>query len=52
MEKYGYEQEPQPDDKTKTAAEKGSCPLCGAQLTGNPPVCPEHGSEPFERKDG
>ena len=50
MDKHGYE--PQQDDPTaKTASEKGRCPVCGAETTGSPPVCPTHGSEPFERKD-
>lgn len=48
MEKYGYEVEE--GEGIKTASEKGKCPICGAEVTGNPPVCPVHGSEPFERK--
>lgn len=51
MEKYGYEREKDPDDKTKTAAVKGRCPICGDEISGNPPVCPSHGSEPFEKRE-
>lgn len=51
MEKYGYEKEPDPDEKTKTAAKKGVCPVCGKPVEGNPPVCPSHGSEPFEKRE-
>lgn len=49
MEKHGYEQE-RSNDNVKTAAEKGRCPICGAETTGSPPVCPNHGSEPFEKR--
>jgi hypothetical protein len=47
MDKFGYEVD---TDNTKTAAEKGKCPICGAELQGSPPICPEHGSEPFEKR--
>ena len=50
MEKYGYEKEKTPDEKTKLAAEKGKCPICGSVTEGSPPVCPNHGSEPFEER--
>ncbi len=49
-EKYAYEKE-QEDPRVKTASEKGRCPKCGAEVRGNPPVCPNHGSEPFERRE-
>lgn len=49
-EKYAYEQE-QKNPKVKTASERGRCPECGAELRGNPPVCPNHGSKPFERRE-
>jgi hypothetical protein len=50
VEKYGYEKERE-DPTVKTATEKGRCPVCGSPLRGEPPVCPEHGSEPFEKKE-
>lgn len=50
MEKYGYEKS-KDDKKAKTAAEKGRCPLCGLKIKGRPPVCPKHGSEPFEERE-
>jgi hypothetical protein len=52
MEKYGYE--PDEAEGTKTASEKrpDKCPICGEPVTGNPPVCPEHGSTPFEKPNG
>lgn len=49
MEKYGVEINKK-DAKTKEAAVNGHCPVCGAELSGNPPICPNHGSEPFERR--
>lgn len=49
MEKYGYEQEKK-DPKVKEAAEKGKCPKCGGALSGNPPVCSQCGSKPFEKQ--
>jgi hypothetical protein len=50
MEKYGYESETK-DPKIKEASTKGVCPICGKALVGNPPICPAHGSEPFEKKN-
>jgi nucleoid DNA-binding protein len=51
MEKYGYDANAQ---VVKTVQEqqdeKARCPHCGAELQGQPPVCPEHGSEPFETR--
>jgi hypothetical protein len=49
VDKHGYEQE-RSNENVKTAAEKGRCPICGAETTGSPPVCPNHGSEPFEKR--
>lgn len=49
-EKYGYEEE-RDDPTVKTAVKKGNCPICGEEVVGQPPVCPNHGSEPFEKKD-
>lgn len=48
MDKHGYEQD---QDLGKTATEKGKCPQCGSPLSGQPPVCPKCGSEPFEKKE-
>lgn len=48
MEKHGYDQD---RDLAKTAAEKGKCPQCGSPLSGQPPVCPNCGSEPFEKRE-
>lgn len=50
MEKFGYEQDKK-DPKVKEASVSGRCPKCGAELRGQPPVCPTHGSEPFEKRD-
>jgi hypothetical protein len=50
MEKYGYKKE-EKDSKIKESSEKGKCPICGEQIKGNPPVCPNHGSEPFEERN-
>jgi hypothetical protein len=48
MEKYAVVIE---DDKTKTASEGDVCPTCGEKLESkNPPKCPKHGTEPFEKK--
>jgi hypothetical protein len=51
MDKYGY-QPNKNDEKIKTAVLKGTCPICGEPISGNPPICPEHGSAPFEKTDG
>lgn len=50
MDKYGYEKDDQRPG-VKTAAEEGVCPICGKPVTGNPPVCVEHGSLPFEKRE-
>jgi len=51
MEKLGVDED---DDLKKEAQEdKGTCcPVCGKAATkhGTVLVCPDHGSEPFERK--
>lgn len=49
MEKYGYQPK---NDKSKQASEGSGCPRCGAELKGEPPVCPNCGSKPFERENG
>lgn len=49
MDKYGYKKR-EDDDTVKVATQKGKCPRCGADLNGNPPVCPNCGSEPFEER--
>jgi hypothetical protein len=51
VEKYGVEEDKK-DPKVKTAAEKGTCPQCGATLekTASVHKCPTHGTEPFEKK--
>ncbi len=47
-EKYGV-REDLPEDMQKLAAR--GCPLCGKEpeIRGQVLLCPEHGSEPFER---
>jgi hypothetical protein len=50
IDKHGYVPE-EKDSKIKEASEKGRCPLCGAEVTGKPPSCPNHGSEPFEKRE-
>lgn len=52
MEKHGYEQKKDKNQKEKTASDRGVCPNCGSPVHGNPPVCPKCGSEPFEQKEG
>lgn len=52
MDKYGVELDP---DKTKTASETKHCPICGTELEKDSSgkylmKCPNHGTEPFERK--
>ena len=52
MEKYGFV----PEDETRELQKEGSegivCPICGSKVSGHPPICPIHGSEPFEAKHG
>jgi RNA polymerase subunit RPABC4/transcription elongation factor Spt4 len=50
MEKYGVEEE---KNKGKTAADADACPKCGSKVEkhGDVKICPEDGSEPFEKKD-
>ena len=50
MEKYSVEQGQEGD--AKTAADRGKCPKCGRPLekTASVHKCPEHGTEPFEKK--
>ena len=50
MDKYGYRRDEE-DPNVKTAVDKNTCPKCGSSLSGNPPICPNCGSEPFEEKD-
>jgi hypothetical protein len=50
MDKYGYEQQEQPAGQ-KLASEGAVCPICGKPSPGSPPVCPDHGSLPFEKMD-
>ena len=54
MDKYGVVTKD--DDLTKTAAKKGTCPQCGADLDpkANVPKCPKCGTAPFEsrKEDG
>ena len=48
VDKYGVETKKN-DPKTKEAADKGACPVCGDALEDtNVPKCPRHGVEPFE----
>jgi rubrerythrin len=49
MEKYGYEPE-NPPELEKRAGKSSHCPACGATLQGSPPVCPNCGSRPFEKR--
>lgn len=48
MEKYGVDED-MPEGMQKLAAR--GCPLCGKkpEVRGTILLCPEHGSEPFER---
>lgn len=50
MDKYGYKKQ-EKDSRIKTAADRGKCPECGNTLSGQPPTCPVHGSEPFEERN-
>ena len=50
MEKYGVDEGvPDPEALEKRAGE--GCPVCGKKLVrqGNTFICPEHGTEPFEK---
>lgn len=51
VEKYGVELDKN-DKGAKTAAEQGKCPACGKGLSGNPPICPDCGSKPLEKRRG
>jgi len=50
IDKHGYVPEKK-DEKIKEASQKGRCPKCGAEVVGHPPACPNHGSEPFEKRE-
>lgn len=58
MEKYGVDESKKDEDKTEKTAEATTpmvdmrCPKCGAELAkhGNVNICPNCGSEPFEKK--
>lgn len=50
MDKYGYRPAPEKvEDLTKTGSKTLTCPICGKAISGEPPVCPDHGSLPYER---
>jgi nucleoid DNA-binding protein len=49
MEKYGVELDKN-SEHVKKASERGKCPICGAELSGNPPLCPNCGSRPLEKE--
>jgi hypothetical protein len=48
MEKYAVD-----EDNEKKASEGSRCPKCDSELEqhGDVQLCPEHGSEPFEKED-
>lgn len=50
MEKFGVD-ETVPQEQLEKAAAEG-CPMCGRKPVkhGNVLLCPEHGSEPFEKE--
>lgn len=52
MEKFGYTPSSENENLQKLAEEADGpspkCPKCGKTTTGHPPVCPTHGSKPFE----
>jgi len=51
MEKYGYV--PNDELEKKSGVDNNKCPKCGAELSStSPPVCPNCGSQPLEKKDG
>lgn len=51
MEKYAVEEDK--DLEEKKAGEGPRCPVCDKELEqhGNVQLCPEHGSEPFEKEE-
>jgi len=51
MEKFGVDEGVDQDALEKAAAE--GCPKCGKALVkhGSVLMCPEHGSEPFEKQE-
>lgn len=52
MDKYGVSED---EDLQKTASgnEEKKCPDCGKKVEkhGSVSICPEHGTEPFEKKE-
>jgi DNA-directed RNA polymerase subunit RPC12/RpoP len=48
MDKFGVQTD---EDKTKTAGEGATCPVCASKLLENTnvPTCPKCGTKPFER---
>ncbi len=49
MDKYGVEIDTEKTKQANEGATPNKCPLCGRDLDSGG-ACPEHGTEPFERK--
>lgn len=50
MEKFGVERDNEKMKEASKGAGANTCPRCGKKLESDGQVCPDHGTEPFEKK--
>ena len=50
MEKVGVEIDTEKVKEAEAGAKTRTCPKCGAALVSDGQACPNHGTEPFEKK--